>query len=452
MKKYLFLFLIVGLLFISGCKDEKSDHECIEGTWVFQEETKCLEEGLANLVCNECGETIEIAVKKKSHNIVIEEKEATCLEEGYYLEKCTDCDLEFKIDYEKTENHKFHYEIYTKATDKKTGVKQQICEVCKAKGNLVRYANNGFSDHGELSVVGPDLVDEDGEKFQLIGISTHGLQWFHRYVNFDTFDSLHNEFGINVIRLALCTAEGGYCEADPSTKEFLYQKVAEGIRIATELDMYVIVDWHMVGAEDPKDKNPMYYKDEAIEFFGRITKEFKDYKNILYEIMNEPNGDTTWESCKKYANSVIPVIRENTNAIVLVGNPHWTANLNVVMRDPLVGYENIMYTYHFYANGHTNQDQVKKAYDNGFPVFISEHGGMESSGDGPIDYTSIERWYEILDKRNISYVAWNLSNSKGSASILKHGATSLTDFSDENLKEWGVWYKAWVRKKFGLVR
>ena len=51
--------------------------------------------------------------------------------------------------------------------------------------------------------------------------------------------------------------------------------------------MYVIVDWHMVGAEDPNDKNPLYYKDEALEFFGRITEEFKDYNNVIYEIMNE---------------------------------------------------------------------------------------------------------------------------------------------------------------------
>ena len=85
MKKYLFLFLMIGLLFISGCEEEKNDHECIEGTWVFQEESKCLDVGLAKLVCNECGETIEVAVKKKSHSITIEEKEATCSEDGYYL-------------------------------------------------------------------------------------------------------------------------------------------------------------------------------------------------------------------------------------------------------------------------------------------------------------------------------------------------------------------------------
>ena len=184
MKKYLFIFLIIGLLFISGCKDEKSDHECIEGTWVFQEETKCLEEGLANLVCNECGETIEVAVKKKSHSITIEEKEATCSEDGYYLEKCGGCDYEYLINYEKTGEHKYFYEIYTKASDNRLGTKQKKCETCKYEGNIVKYANNGFSDHGELSVVGPDLVDEKGEKFQLIGISTHGLQWFNKYVNY----------------------------------------------------------------------------------------------------------------------------------------------------------------------------------------------------------------------------------------------------------------------------
>ena len=214
--------------------------------------------------------------------------------------------------------------------------------------------------------------------------------------------------------------------------------------------MYVIVDWHMVGAEDPNDKNPLYYKDQAIEFFGRITEEFKDYNNILYEIMNEPCGETTWEHCRAYANQVIPVIRQNTDAIVLVGNPHWSANLNVVMQKPLTGYENIMYTYHFYAADHSNTYQVQNAYDKGFPVFISEHGGMNSAGDGEMNIAHLENWYRILDARNISYVAWNLSNSKGSASILKHGTPEMDNFSDEVLKEWGVWYKAWVRKKFNF--
>jgi hypothetical protein len=462
MKKIWLLFVCLCFTFISGCKKEDvkepddgeqiPPHECVAGEWEFPEGTKCLEEAAATLKCSICNEAMEVSVMKKQHNEVVEEKEETCSEDGYYKKYCTECDYSYSIPYKATGIHEYKYEIFNPATKKYLGLKQKVCVECGDQGELVKYAANGFLDHGKLSVVGPDLVDEHGEKFQLIGISTHGLQWFGQYVNFDTLDALHNEFGINVIRLAMYTAEGGYCEASPERKEYFYQKVVEGVKIAAELDMYAIVDWHMVGAEDPKDKNPLSYKAEAMEFFARITEELKDYDNVLYEIMNEPNGDTTWTHCRTYANLVIPEIRKNTDAIVLVGNPHWTANLNAVMQKPLEGYTNIMYTYHFYAKDHFQTYQVQNAYDKGFPVFISEHGGMESSGDGEMSYPNIEQWYKILDQRNISYVAWNLSNSKGSASILKHGYESMTDFSDDALKEWGVWYKAWVRKKFGFTK
>ena len=61
-----------------------------------------------------------------------------------------------------------------------------------------------------------------------------------------------------------------------------------------------------------------------------------------------------------------------------------------------------------------------------------------------------ENWAKVLDERNISYVAWNISNSKGSASIFKQGSTDMTDMSDENLKEWGIYLKNWYRSKSGL--
>lgn len=466
MKKYkylLLLFLIICL--IVGCKKDDSEqeenepddndqivdnHVCSEYIWRYVEEVECLQVGLMEYVCVECEKVLEVKEQKKQHNIIEEVKEATCVEEGYYHLTCSDCDYLYEIIYQPTGIHSYQYEILKKATSERYGLKQATCISCGHTKEKVKYVANGVMDHGKLSVVGPDLVDEHGDKFQLIGLSTHGIQWFHRFVNFDTFDAIHNEFGNNVIRLSLYTAEGGYCEKDEEGKEFLYNKVVEGIEAATALDMYVIVDWHMVGAEDVKDKNPLTYQAEAIEFFSRISAQFKDYNNILYEIMNEPNGSTSWSDCKKYANAVIPVIRENTDAIILVGNPKWTADLYSVMNSPLEGYENIMYTFHFYANGSSLTGQVIEAYSKGFPVFISEHGGMESSGDGPIHYVNIENWYRVLDERNISYVAWNISNSAGSASIQKSTTKDVTDFSDEALKEWGVWYKAWVRAKFNL--
>ncbi len=457
MKKVKFLIILfVCIISINSCKKNNADseidnHECIAYEWVFPEGTKCNTTVYAEYKCIQCGKVSERSEQKKNHVFEEEEVLATCSEDGYYRKTCCDCGYTQEVIYPATGMHSYRYEITIKATDDHYGYKRPICKMCGLKGERVAYVNNGFSDHGKLSVNGADLVDEYGEKFQLIGLSTHGLQWFNRYVNYESFDAIHNEFGINVIRLALYTSEDGYCETDESNQAFLYSKIVEGIKIATELDMYVIVDWHMVGATNVNDKNPLYYKAEAMEFFSRISEEFKDYDNILYEIMNEPNGDTTWAECKAYANLVIPKIRENdADAIILVGNPKWTADLNSVMASPLEGYDNIMYTYHFYANGHYNFEQVRTAYQKGFPVFISEHGGMNSSGDGLIDYESITNWYRILDQYNISYVAWNISNSNGSASILLPSNQSLTDFSDSGLKEWGIWYKSWVRSKFGL--
>lgn len=415
-------------------------------------EPTCTEYGLNHTECKVCHKAMEYSIPPLNHkDVSVEINEPTCDTHGTKYETCMLCGHVEETLIEPLNHCDKEYVVLTKATSKRTGYKCLECVYCGARFKKIPYAANGYSDHGKLKVVGTDLVDEKGEKFQLIGLSTHGLQWFSRYVNFDTFDAIHNEFGNNVFRLSLYTSEGGYCTSTPEFKEYLYQKVCEGIRIATKLDMYVIVDWHMVGADDEKDRNPLYYRNESKEFFSRITKEFKDYGNILYEIMNEPCGNTTWSDCKNYANQVIPVIRENTDNIVLVGNPKWSSDLASVIYSPLTGYENIMYTYHFYAAGSYNMTSVTRAYSQGIPVFISEHGGMESSGDGAIDYNTIKRWYEILDERNISYVAWNISNSAGSASIIKHGSTTMTDFSDQYLKDWGIYYKTVTRAKAGLV-
>ena len=75
---------------------------------------------------------------------------------------------------------------------------------------------------------------------------------------------------------------------------------------------------------------------------------------------------------------------------------------------------------------------------------------MGSSGDGAMNYTAGENWIKDLDERNISYIAWNISNSGGSSSILKQGVTTMTDFSDKNLKEWGIYLKGLYRTKSGL--
>lgn len=56
---------------------------------------------------------------------------------------------------------------------------------------------------GKLKVTGNHLTDEAGNLVQLRGLSTHGIAWYPDYINENSFREFHDNFGINVIRLAM---------------------------------------------------------------------------------------------------------------------------------------------------------------------------------------------------------------------------------------------------------
>ena len=71
-------------------------------------------------------------------------------------------------------------------------------------------AATAVSTHGKLAVKGTQLVDKNGQPFQIHGVSTHGLQWFGQYNNKAAYQTLRDDWGANAIRLAMYVDEGGY--------------------------------------------------------------------------------------------------------------------------------------------------------------------------------------------------------------------------------------------------
>ena len=287
---------------------------------------------------------------------------------------------------------------------------------------------------GALHVDGTQLVDEQGRPVQLRGISTHGLQWFPEYVNEDCFRELHEDWNANVIRLAMYTAEGGYCEGD---KENFKKLIADGVEYATNQDMYVIVDWHILN-----DNNPNTHKEDAKAFFEEMAQTYAGHNNVIYEICNEPNGGTSWKDVKNYAEEIIPIIRSyDEDVVILVGTPTWSQNVDQAAADPITGYENIMYTLHFYAATHKEslQNTMTAAIDSGLPVFVSEYGICAASGNGGIDEASSAKWVSIMNAYGVSYVVWNLSNKNESSAILKSGCSKTSGFTEEDLSACGKW-------------
>lgn len=322
-----------------------------------------------------------------------------------------------------------------------------LCMVCVAqadeKTSTQQVHETPFSKHGALHVDGPNLVDQHGEKYQLYGMSTHGINWFPQYVNYDTFTTLRDDWNTNCIRLALYTAEyDGYCTG--GNQEKLKQVVKNGVDYATKLDMYAIVDWHVL-----KDENPLLYKDEAVTFFDEMSKTYADQDNVIYEICNEPNGSGTWKDMKAYAEEVIPVIRANdANAIILVGTPTWSQDVDEAYKNPL-NFDNIMYVVHFYAATHTEwlRDRVKTCIAEGLPIFISEFGICDASGNGGIDYEQAKRWKELIESYNLSYLCWNLSNKQESSSVIAAGCSKTSGWEDAELSDQGKWIVEWFRSE-----
>lgn len=289
-----------------------------------------------------------------------------------------------------------------------------------------------------LEVVnGKLVVASTREDIQLKGISSQGLNWYPQYANPDALKYMHDEWGVNLFRLAMYTSDyNGYCVGGEENKTKQKELIKEAVNAADELGMYVIVDWHILG-----DGNPNTYKAEAIQFFGEMVREFADKDNVIYELCNEPNGSTTWADITAYANEVIPVIRNvKDNAIILVGTPNWSQRINEPMNAPLK-FDNIMYTYHFYAGTHGQdmRDELQSAIDKNVPVFVSEFGISKADGKGGVFPEDGDKWLELVNKNGLSACIWGLSNKNESCALVDSHCDKVTDWTKDELSDQGKW-------------
>lgn len=291
-----------------------------------------------------------------------------------------------------------------------------------------------YGEHGALRVQGPNLVDRNGNPYQLYGMSTHGLAWFPDYVNQESFQTLRS-WNTNCVRLAMYTAEyGGYCTG--GNQEELKGLVSRGVDYATNQGMYVIIDWHVLN-----DQNPNTYKEQAKAFFAEMSAKYRDRDNIIYEICNEPNSSVDWAGIKSYAQEIIPIIRANdSNAVIIVGTPTWSQEIDKAAADPLP-FDNVLYALHFYAATHTEwlRERARTCINGGLPVIISEFGMCDASGNGGNNFDEAGKWMELIRQYNLSYFCWNLANKAETSSILNPGCTKTSGWTMEDLSESGRW-------------
>ncbi len=286
----------------------------------------------------------------------------------------------------------------------------------------------GAGYHGALKVCGTALTGSKGEAVLLRGMSSHGMQWYPQFARRESIAAT-KAAGANVFRIAMYTDEGGYLTS-PDVAEDVIRAVDDTLA----LDMYAIIDWHIMF-----DNDPLKNADRAAEFFSKMSVRYGNEPGVIYEICNEPNGgEVTWAgNVKPYAQRIIPVIRSNApDALVLVGSPTWSQDVDIAAAAPLE-FDNIMYTLHFYAGTHGEalREKCRKALAAGAPVFASEWGTSRADGSGGVFIPESREWLAFLESLGISWCNWSLGDRDETSAALKPGAPQ--NWTEENLTESG---------------
>lgn len=318
-------------------------------------------------------------------------------------------------------------------------------------------AGSPVARNGQLSVCGRFLCNQQGQPVQLKGMSTHGLQWYGwgSCLTPASLDALATDWKAQVMRVSLYVQEEGYA-TDPVKYTAMADQVIDAL---IQRGLYVLIDWHMLAPGDP-----MFNLDRARVYFTHMAQRYGHSPNVLYEIANEPHGHyleqgrkhrVDWPRIQNYARQLIPVIRNiDPDGVIIVGTPDWSSlgvsggsNPAEVYEHPLTG-ANLMYSFHFYAASHGQpyRQALAEAAAH-LPVFVTEWGSQQYTGDGPNDFASAQAFLELMDRFKISWTSWNYSDDKRSgAAFVKGTCASGGPWNGQSLKPAGQWVREQIRK------
>ena len=283
-----------------------------------------------------------------------------------------------------------------------------------------------------------------GNEVQVKGMS---LFWSNeksqnRFWRNDVITGMVSQQGIQVIRAAMAVDDQGWGNGHyfiNGKTEYYQDLLDETVQAAIEQDIYVIIDYHSHTAVDNVGR--------AKEFFKIQAKKWGSYPNVIFEIYNEPickagqgHGNSsnctmiTWPEIKAYANEVIPIIRRYSDNLIVVGTPSWSGNPGAVVGNAITGYDNIAYTFHYYAGKNDGTDahdfnsmsaDVNSALGAGLSVFVTEWGTVGYGGDGAPSMANNPQWQTWMNLKKLSSANWNAGRN-----MTKDGAENSEYFAD----------------------
>lgn len=302
-----------------------------------------------------------------------------------------------------------------------------------------KLENTVVGTYGQLSVLGKNLVDQDGNPVQLRGMSLSWTNWWPQFYTKEVVEWLKEDWNVTVIRASMGIEDaGGYLDDKAKHKAMVFTV----IDAALEAGIYVLVDWHSHHAED--------HLEEAKVFFTEVAQKYGDHPNIIYETYNEPLDTPSWNDViKPYHEAVIAEIRKyDPDNVIIAGTRTWSTRVDEVIGNAIDD-PYIMYTLHYYAASHKQElrDIAQIAIDANIPLFVTEHGVTEYTGDGFIDEAEAKTWWAFLDSNQISWLNWSIADKEESSAAVKPGASGTGGWPDSMLTTSGLLVREELRAK-----
>jgi hypothetical protein len=283
---------------------------------------------------------------------------------------------------------------------------------------------NGQTDEllSRIRVSGNKFINEAGESMIFRGFNTSDPDKLEKNGHWDRgyMEEIKN-WGANIVRFPVhprAWRERG--------QEDYIALLDQGVSWATELGLYVIIDWHVIGnLRTEMYQNPMYEttRKETYEFWRTMARHYKDHSTVaFFELFNEPTiingqlGTCSWSEWKAMNEEMIGIIRAHgCKTVPLVAGFNWAYDLTPIAREP-INAEGIGYVSHPYPMKRDKPWEPKWTIDWGFaagkyPLILTEVGfcGPDDRG-AHIPVISDESYGDALTQycreKGISWVVW----------------------------------------------
>ncbi len=274
----------------------------------------------------------------------------------------------------------------------------------------------------KISVNGNKFVGENGNEFIFRGLNSSDPdklesqgKWEKSYL-----EEMKN-WGANVVRFPVHPTAWR-----KRGEEKYIELLDKGVEWATELGLYVIIDWHSIGnLRIEMYQDPMYEttRKETFEFWRTMSKHYQGNNTVaFFELFNEPTtyngqlGTCTWAQWKEIVMDMITIVRANgSTAIPLVAGWNWAYDLTPLKDDPIEA-EGIAYVSHPYPQKRNKPWEDQWTNDWGFaaekyPLILTEIGFCHADERGAhIPVISDESYGDAITKysaeKGISWVVW----------------------------------------------